>query len=87
MADTKTIVLTLAALLTTVSAAAAPVDLPAYVDFATFKALTALVPEVPQPRLLTGRARTGSSVSPQEEVSSLRPVRPEEACARQTLPP
>jgi hypothetical protein len=57
MAGTKTIVLALIALLTVV--AAPPIASPTYLDFATFKALTALAPEVPQPRMLTGLTEVG----------------------------
>ncbi len=59
MAAIKTIVLTLTALLTAVSAAGPSVATPGYLDFATFKALTSLVPEVPQPRMLTGLTEVG----------------------------
>ncbi len=59
MADTKTIVLVWIILFTTVAPATPSVGPPAYLDFATFKALTTLVPEVPQPRLLPGLTEAG----------------------------
>jgi len=59
MADTKTMVLVGIALFTAVAPATPSVGPPAYLDFATFKALTALVPEVPQPRLLPGLTEAG----------------------------
>ncbi len=60
MAETKTILLTLTALLTTLAASAPLVaSPPVYLDFATFKALTVLSPEVPQPRRLTGLTEVG----------------------------
>ncbi len=59
MADAKTIVLTLTVLLATVAPTVPPVATPVYLDFATFKALTALAPEVPQPRFLTGLTEVG----------------------------
>ncbi len=59
MADAKTIVLTLTVLLATVAPAVPPVATPVYLDFATFKTLTALAPEVPQPRFLSGLTEVG----------------------------
>ncbi len=59
MADTKTIVLVWIILLTAGVTASPSVGTPTYLDFATFKALTALVPEVQQPRLWTGLTEAG----------------------------
>lgn len=57
MAGAKTIVLAAIALVAAV--AAPPIGSTAYLDFATFKALTALAPEVPQPRMLPGLTEVG----------------------------
>lgn len=57
MAGAKTIVL--AAIALVVAVAAPPIGSTAYLDFATFKALTTLASEVPQPRMLPGLTEVG----------------------------
>ncbi len=53
MASIRTIILALTLLLTVVAMPALPaVDTSSYLDFPTFRALTALVPEVPRPRVI-----------------------------------
>ncbi len=57
MTGAKTIAVAVIALVAVV--AAPPIGSPTYLDFATFKALTTLAPEVPQPRMLTGLTEVG----------------------------
>lgn len=53
MVGTKTVLLVVTALFTLGAAAAPPpADAPKYLDFATFKALAALVPGIPRPRIV-----------------------------------
>ena len=57
MTGFKTIALAVIGLVAVV--APPPIGSPAYLDFATFKALTALAPEVPQPRMIPGLTEVG----------------------------
>ncbi len=57
MAGGKTITLAVIALVAV--GVAPPISSPTYLDFATFKVLTTLAPEVPQPRMLTGLTEVG----------------------------
>ncbi len=57
IAGSKTIALAVIGLVGVV--AAPPIGPPTYLDFATFKALTTLAPEVQQPRMLTGLTEIG----------------------------
>ncbi len=57
MTGSQTIALAVIALVTVV--AAPSIGSPPYLDFATFKALTTLAPEVPQPRMLIGLTEVG----------------------------